>query len=79
MPFATDSLRFGYIDTDKLYKRIKGDFSRYNNANLNMVFTQLNYTDGCIATGKNKRDEIIVPDFVSGLYLSDQKDVINKT
>lgn len=73
-----DSLRFGYIDTDKLYKRIKGDFSRYDNANLNMVFTQLNYTDGYIATGKDKRDEIIVPEFVDGLYLSDQKDVINK-
>ena len=73
-----DELRFGYIDTDKLYRRVKGDFSRYNNANLNMVFTQLNYTDGRIATGKDKFDEIIVPDFVTNLYLSDQKDVINK-
>ena len=73
-----DSLRFGYIDTDKLYKRVRGDFSRYNNANLNMVFTQLNYTGGCIATGKDRRDEIAVPDFVDGLYLSDQKDIITK-
>lgn len=73
-----DELRFGYIDTEKLYRRIKGDFSRYNNANLNMVFTQLNYTDGRIATGKDKFEEIVVPDFVTGLYLSDQKDVINK-
>jgi adenylosuccinate synthase len=73
-----DELRFGYIDTDKLYRRVKGDFSRYNNANLNMVFTQLNYTDGRIATGKGKLDEIVVPDFVTNLYLSDQKDVINK-
>lgn len=73
-----DSLRFGYIDTDKLYRRIKGDFSRYNNANLNMVFTQLNYTNGCIATGKDRLNEIVVPDFVDGLYLSDQKDVINR-
>lgn len=73
-----DSLRFGYIDTDKLYRRVRGDFSRYNDANLNMVFTQLNYTNGRIATGKDKFEEIVVPDFVDGLYLSDQKDVINK-
>jgi hypothetical protein len=43
-----------------------------------MVFTQLNYTNGRIATGKDKFDEIVIPDFVDGLYLSDQKDVINK-
>lgn len=73
-----DELRFGYIDTSKLYKRVQGDFSRYSNANLNMVFTQLNYTNGRIATGKDKFDEIVVPEFVNGLYLSDQKDVINK-
>ena len=73
-----DELRFGYIDTDKLYRRIEGDFSRYKNASLNMVFTQLNYTNGKMATGKDKFDEIIVPDFVDGLYLSDQKDIINK-
>jgi adenylosuccinate synthase len=73
-----DSLRFGYIDTDKLYRRVKGDFSRYDNAKLNMVFTQLNYTNGRIATGKDRFDEIVLPDFVDGLYLSDQKDVINK-
>ena len=72
------SLRFGYIDTDKLYRRVKSDFSRYNNAKLNMVFTQLNYTNNGIATGKNKTEEIVVPRFVDGLYLSDQKDVINK-
>lgn len=73
-----DSLRFGYIDTDKLYRRVKGDFSRYDNAKLNMVFTQLNYTNGRIATGKNQFDEIVIPGFVDGLYLSDQKDVINE-
>lgn len=73
-----DDLRFGYINTDKLYKRVRGDFSRYSNAKLNMVFTQLNYTDGHIATGKDQFDEIVLPDFVDGLYLSDQKDVINK-
>ena len=73
-----DELRFGYINTDKLYKRTKYDFARYHNAKLNMVFTQLNYTNNGIATGKNKTEEIVVPGFVDGLYLSDQKDVINK-
>lgn len=73
-----DDLRFGYLDTDKLYRRVRADFSRYSDAKLNMVFTQLNYTDGRIATGKGKFDEIVVPSFVDGLYLSDQKDVINK-
>ena len=73
-----DELRFGYIDIDKLYKRVRDDFSRYDNAKLNMVFTQLNYTNGRIATGRDKFDEIVLPDFVDGLYLSDQKDVINR-
>jgi adenylosuccinate synthase len=73
-----DELRFGYIDTDKLYRRVRGDFSRYRNASLNMVFTQLNYTDGRIATGKDKFEDILLPNFVDNVYLSDQKDVINK-
>lgn len=73
-----DALRFGYINTEKLYRRVKSDFSRYDNAKLNMVFTQLNYTNGRIATGKDKFEEIITPGFIDGLYLSDQKDVINK-
>lgn len=73
-----DDLRFGYIDTDKLYRRVHSDFSRYDNAKLNMIFTQLNYTGGRIATGKDQFEEIVVPKFVDGLYLSDQKDIINK-
>lgn len=72
------ALRFGFLDTDKMYKRIRADFSRYDKAKLNMVFTQLNYTGGAIATGKGRFDEISIPDFVDGLYLSDQKDVINR-
>lgn len=71
------ALRFGYLNTDKLYKRIKADFSRYADAKLNMVFTQLNYTNGRIATGKDKFEEIVLPEYVDRLYLSDQKDVIN--
>lgn len=70
------SLRFGFINTDSLYKRVQGDFSRYENANLNMVFTQLNYTDGKLATGKDEYEEIVKRPFVNNIYLSDQKDII---
>lgn len=73
-----DALRFGFIKTDSLYRRIQGDFNRYNNATANMVFTQLNYTGGKLATGFGETSEIIVPNFIGGLYLSDQKDVIEK-
>ena len=73
-----DELRFGYLDTDKLYRRVQADFSRYLDAKLNMVFTQLNYTGGKLATGESKFEDITIPDFVNGLYLSDQKDLINK-
>ena len=73
-----DELRFGYLDTDKLYQRVQADFSRYKDAKLNMVFTQLNYTGGKLATGESKLEDITTPDFVNGLYLSDQKDLINK-
>lgn len=73
-----DDLRFGYLDTNKLYRRVRNDFSRYSNAKLNMVFTQLNYTNGRLATGKDEFEEIAIPDFIDRLYLSDQKDIINK-
>lgn len=73
-----DELRFGYIDTDKLYSRVRDDFARYNDAKLNIVFTQLNYTNGRIATSRDRFDEIVLPKFVDSLYLSDQKDIINK-
>lgn len=72
------SLRFGKIDKDSLQRRISGDFSRYKNANMNMVFTQMNYTNGKIATVDGLTDvgEILLPQ--ATLWLSDQKDVINK-
>lgn len=70
------NLRFGFLKTDSLYRRIAGDFSRYDNATANMVFTQLNYTNGKLATGINTFEEIQTPDFISNIYLSDQKDII---
>lgn len=73
-----DSLRFGFINTDSLYRRIKGDFDRYTNAKANIVFTQLNYTNGKLATGMNEFSEIRVPNFIDNTYLSDQKDIVVK-
>ena len=66
-------LRFGYINLDSLYTRIKKDASIYtNNANINLVFTQLNYTDNKLDTVEGKK-EIVKPDFCSKLYVSDNK------
>lgn len=72
------ALRFGFLKTDSLYKRVYNDFKRYDTANLNMVFTQLNYTDGKLATSAGAFEEIVKPDFVNTLYLSDQKDIIER-
>lgn len=71
------SLRFGKINKQSLNKRILMDFNRYSNATLNMVFTQLNYTQGKIATtdGYINASEI-TPN--ANLWLSDQKDIIEK-
>ena len=72
------SLRFGHIDVQKLYKRIKGDATRYNcNKTINMVYTHLNYTDGYIAALDGKID-IMRPDFVTNVYGSDKKDFMER-
>lgn len=72
------SLRFGRIDTGKLYKRIEGDAARYNcNKTINMVYTHLNYTDGYIAALDGKID-IVRPDFITNVYGSDRKDFMEK-
>lgn len=74
-----DSLRFGFLKTDSLFRHILGDFNRYDdNARANLVFTQLNYTNGKLATGAGVFEEIHKPDFVTNIYLSDQKDIIEK-
>lgn len=72
------SLRFGRIDTRKLYKRIEGDAARYNcNKTINIVYTHLNYTDGYIAALDGKID-IVRPDFVTNIYGSDKRDFMEK-
>ena len=67
-------LRFGYLNQDTLAARVKKDFAAYSNANAHMVFTQLNYTNGMIATGTNVREHIKRPDFVKSIIGSDKED-----
>ena len=67
-------LRFGYLNQDTLVERVKKDFAAYSNANAHMVFTQLNYTNGMIATGTNVREHIKKPDFVKSIIGSDKED-----
>lgn len=67
------SLRFGYINPDTLYRRVQRDASQYSEkAQINMVFTQLNYTNEKLAT-PNGFKEIIKPDFCTQLYVSNDK------
>ena len=70
------SLRFGRIDMNTLYKRIKKDAATYNkDSKINLVFTQLNYTDNKIETIEGCK-EIIKPDFCSKLFISNDKSYI---
>lgn len=67
------SLRFGRINLDTLHNRIQKDASQYKGkANINMVFTQMNYTDHKIET-INGRVPIIKPAFCNDIYVSDTK------
>lgn len=59
-----------------MFGKVKGgkDFAAYSNANAHMVFTQMNYTNGMIATGTNVREHIKRPDFVKSIIGSDKED-----
>ena len=72
------SLRFGLLDTDTLYQRIQKDMKNYNGqANVNLVFTQLNYTNEKLAT-VNGLVDIEKPDFCAHLYVSNDKRKMEK-
>ena len=66
-------LRFGKIDLNRQASVIKKDAALYDRKVINMVFTQLNYTDGCIIGTDYKHTELIAP-FADNIYGSDQKD-----
>ena len=72
------NLRFGRINLDTLYNRIEKDAAQYHEkANINLVFTQMNYTDHKIET-TNGRVPIIKPDFCKDIYVSDTKTHIER-
>lgn len=67
------SLRFGHLDIDTLYQRVQND-SLYLpvKPKINLVFTQLNYTDGKLDTTKGRID-IEKPDFCDKIFVSNNK------
>jgi len=74
-----DSLRFGYLDQVELHNRVCNDaLDLYKTApissgSINLVYTQLNYTEGKIAV-PNGKENILHPVFIDNIYVSDQKD-----
>jgi len=67
------NLRFGRINMDSLYKRVQTDAKQFvGNPSINLVFTQLNYTNNKIETTQGKK-EIILPSFCDNLYVSNNK------
>lgn len=73
-----DSLRFGRLNMDSLYRRIQGDARRYKTKKeINLVFTQTNYTDGKLDT-INGRIEIVKPHFANKLYVSNREDFMEE-
>ena len=72
------SLRFGRINLGTMYNRITQDAAQYHGrAGINLVFTQMNYTDHKIET-VNGRVPIIKPDFCKDIYVSDTKTHIER-
>lgn len=68
-------LRFGYLNTDSLYDRVRRDLSQYGSkVEANMVFTQLNYTNNKLCVGNNQFIEITKPDFIHSILGSDRED-----
>lgn len=69
-----DSLRFGKLRQGLLHNRILRDSAEMGSGSVNLVFTQLNYTNGMIAAPGGKYEDILLPDFADHIYVSDQKD-----
>lgn len=68
-------LRFGYLNTDSLYERVRRDLSQYGSkVEANMVFTQLNYTNNKLCVGNNQFVEITKPDFIHSVLGSNRED-----
>ena len=73
------SLRFGFLNQEKLLERVKNDFATYHEGvRAHMVYTQLNYTDNKLCVGENKLEEIEKPNFISSVYGSNKEDEMFK-
>lgn len=66
------ALRFGKIDTGTLAQRIRKDADNFNFRRVNLVVTQLNYTNGMIASTEGMKE--IPTESFDNVYVSDQKD-----
>lgn len=73
------SLRFGYLNTETLYNRIRNDKRQLvlPFTTTNIVFTQTNYTNGKLATSEGLTD-IVRPGFCDHIYVSDDKTHMEK-
>jgi len=69
-------LRFGEIDTDTLKRRIWNDANNLNFKKVNLVVTQLNYTDGKISSTEGMKE--IPAEGFDNVYLSDQRDYMER-
>lgn len=73
-------LRFGRLRQELLHDRVCRDVAEMTsgwsvkNPSVNLVYTQLNYTNGMIAAPGGKYEDILLPDFADHIYVSDQKD-----
>ena len=80
-----DSIRYGYLDPEKLFERVTGDVSEYLGKashtpnSVNLVFTHMNYTCNRIHLPDGTRCKPYIPESKNGIlidhiYGSDEKD-----
>lgn len=75
--FWQGALRYGYLNLSSLENRIKKDIADLNSpANINIVYTHLNYTHGKLRTSYEELSDIEKPSFVDRIYGSYNKEEI---
>ena len=65
-------LRFGKLNMSDMKNSVLNDAALYPQRKINMVFTQMNYTDRKLVTTRGCED--VCADFAHNIYVSDQKD-----
>ena len=73
------ALRFGRLDLKKMSGKILKDslYLRNRFTTVNMVYTQLNYTDGMLET-INGKEPVHTAFHADHIYVSDQKDTMER-